>query len=87
MTGDLDQTSRNKNRKAPVSDGMLYTMLSRAKSCDRLKVLKFFENQIKMNKDAVLEMERMREKCALDCTHPLVQMHNSINICLFNIRS
>ena len=40
-----------------------------------------------MNSDAVLEMERMRETCVLDCTHPLVQMHNSINICLFNIRS
>ena len=87
MTGDLDQTSRNKNWKAPVCDGMLYTMLSRAKSCDRHKVLHFFENQIKVNSDAVLEMERMGEKCVLDCTRPLVQMHNSINICLFNVRS
>ena len=29
----------------------------------------------------------MRERCVLDCTHPLVQMRNSMNICLFNIRS
>ena len=28
-----------------------------------------------------------RERCVLDCTHPLVQMQNSMNICLFNIRS
>ena len=87
MTGNLDQTSRNKNQKASVTDGKLYTMLSQARIRDRLKVLNFFENRIKVNSDAVLEMERMREKCVLDCTHPLVQMHNSINICLFSIRS
>ena len=40
-----------------------------------------------MNSDAVVEMERMREECVLHCTHPLVQMYNSISICLFNIRS
>ena len=40
-----------------------------------------------MNSDAVLEMERIREKCTLDCTHPLEKIDNSINICLFNIRS
>ena len=34
MTGDLDHISRNKNPRAPVSDGMLYTVLSRAKSRD-----------------------------------------------------
>ena len=28
MTGNLDETSRNKNRKASVSDVMLYTMVS-----------------------------------------------------------
>ena len=55
---------------------MLYTMLSRAKSRDRLKVLNFFENQIKVNNDAVVERERMKEKCVLDCSHPLVQMGN-----------
>ena len=51
MTGNLDQTSTNKNRKAPVSDGMLYTMLSRAESRNRLKVLNFFENQLKVNNE------------------------------------
>ena len=57
MAGNLDQTSRNKTQKAPVSDGMLYTMLSWAKSHDRLKVLNVFENQIKVSNDAVVEME------------------------------
>ena len=37
MTGNLDQTSKNKNGKAPVSDGMLYTMLSRANVVINLK--------------------------------------------------
>ena len=87
MTGNLDGTSRNKNRSDPVFDGMLYTILSRAKSRDQLKVLNFFEKQIKVNNDAVVEMERMKEKCALDCTHPLVQICNSMNTCLFNITS
>ena len=79
MTGNLDRASRNKNRSDPVFDGMLYTMLSWAKSRDQLKVLNIFENQIKVNNDAVVEMERMKEKCVLDCTHPLVQMCNSMN--------
>ena len=34
MTGNLDQTSRNKNQKASVSDSKLYTMLSQARSHD-----------------------------------------------------
>ena len=87
MTGNLDLASRNKNRSDPVFDGMLYTMLSWAKSRDQLKDLNIFENQIKVNNDAVVEMERMKEKCVLDCTHPLVQMCNSMNTCLFNITS
>ena len=87
MTGNLDQKSRNKNRKAPVSDGILYTMLSRAKSLDRRKFLNFFENQIEVNNETVVEMERKREKCVLDCTNPLAEMRNSMNIFLFNIRS
>ena len=79
MTGNLDRASRNKNRSDPAFDRMLYTMLSWAKSRDQLKVLNIFENQIKVNNDAVVEMERMKEKCVLDCTHPLVQMCNSMN--------
>ena len=43
---------------------MLHTMLSRAKSCDRLKILNFFENQIKVISDAVFEMERKRKVCS-----------------------
>ena len=80
MTGNLDQATRNKNRKAPVFDGMRCTMLSEARSRDWLKVLSFFENQIKVNNDAVVEKERTRKKCVLDCTHPLVQMRNSMFI-------
>ena len=87
MTGNLVQASKNKNQKAPVSDGMLYTMLSRAKHCDQLKVLNFFENQIKVSNNAVVELERVREKCVLDCNHSSVQMCNSMNICFFNKRS
>ena len=87
MTGNLGQKNRNKNRKAPVSDGTLYTMLSRAKGLNRRKVLNFFENQIEVNNDTVVEMERKREKCVLDCNNPLVEMRNSMNIFLFNLRS
>ena len=48
MTGDLHQKSRNKDWKAPTQ------------SSDRLEVLNFFENQIKVNSDAVVEIRRMR---------------------------
>ena len=49
MRGDLDQTSKNERYRAPIGQGMLYTLLSRAKSRDKLQLLNFEEKHIKTN--------------------------------------
>ena len=86
MSGDLDQTSKGKN-PAPMSKGMLYTLLSRAKSRDKLQLLNFDKDRhIKTNTRALDEMNRMRTECVLSCNHPLTEMPGN-KMCLFNIRS
>ena len=86
LSGDLDQTSRNAKRSVPISKGMLYTLLSRAKSRDKLQLLNFEERHIRVNKHAVREMRRMRNECVLSWNHPLTQLSGG-KICLFNIVS
>ena len=65
MRGDLNQTSGNETRSAPIGQGMLYTLFSRAKSRNKLKLFNFKENQIGVNKYAVAEMEQLRNECVL----------------------
>ena len=86
MTGDMDQTTGKGNRKAPVSAGMFYTLLSRARSRDKLKILNFKESHIKVSQAVVQEMERMRRDCLFSWNHPLIEMKGT-KICLFNIVS
>ena len=71
MKGDLDQTSNNPKYSAPIGPGMIYTLLSRAKSRDRIHLLNFKEDQIKVNQNAVEEMKRMREESKFSWNHPL----------------
>jgi len=85
MKGDLDQTSNNPKYSAPIGPGMIYTLLSRAKSRDRIHLLNFKEDQIKVNQNAVEEMKRMREESKFSWNHPLKIPGKKI--CLFNIRS
>ena len=86
MRGDLNQTSRNETCSVPIGQGMLYTLLSRAKSRNKLKLLNFKESQIRVNKYAVAEMERLRNECVLSWNHPLKKLSGT-KICLFNIVS
>ena len=73
-------------RSAPISDGMLYTLLSRATSRNKLKLLNFEERHIRVNMHAVCEMEHMRKDCVFTWKHPLTEF-NVGKICLFNIVS
>jgi len=87
MLANLDQTSKSGKGKAPINPGMVYTLLSRAKSRTRLKLLNFKgEEQIKINNAALAEMLRMRNESLLLCEHPINKL-NGKKICLFNIRS
>ena len=91
MKGDLDRTTgkqsqTGKEYKVPICQGQLYTLLSRAKSRDKLQLLKFEPGHIKVNVPALEEMDRMREESVFSWQHPLMEMNGS-KMCLFNIVS
>ena len=85
MLGDLD-TSTGKTKPAPINQGQFYTLLSRAKRRDQVKLLNFKPEYIKVNKSALEEMERMRKDDLFIWVHPADRTSNS-KICLHNIRS
>ena len=88
MLADLDRSCRNDpKRKAPICQGMMYTLLSHAKCRSHFKLLNFKgKEQIKVNKDALNEIRRMRKESVFMCPHPITKF-NSYSICLLNIRS
>jgi len=91
MKGDLNRNNEKKTKTGkeylvPISQGQLYTLLSRAKSRDKLLLLNFEPDHIKVNLSALEEMNRMRKDALFEWKHPLEEMVGS-NICLFNIRS
>ena len=86
MQGDMNDATKGGKRSNSVAAGMFYTLLSRAKSRDKVQLLNFEEKHINVNTAAVQEMQRMRKECKLSCIHPLTEM-NGNNMCLFNIRS
>ncbi|XP_066926640.1 uncharacterized protein [Clytia hemisphaerica] len=86
-SGNLDQTTRSGKGLAPVGPGLLYTLLSRATSSDKIHLLNFIpERHIVVNSEAKKEMEEMRTNKVLSILHPLEQMKDK-NMCLYNIRS
>ena len=86
MKGDLDQTTQSGKGTVPVNQGQFYTLLSRAKSRDKVQLLNFKPDHIKVNKPALIEINRMREESLFSWQHPLLKMSGS-SMCLFNIRS
>ena len=87
MLGDLNRkTGDDSNYKAPVLEGQFYTLLSRAKCRDKIKVINFEERHIKVNKRALEEMKRMRQESVFEWQHPLQTLKGN-KVCLFNIRS
>ena len=91
MQGDLNRstgkkTATGKNYQQPISQGQFYTLLSRAKSCDKVLLLNFEPENIKVNESALDEMVRMRNESLFSWQHPIIEL-NGISMCLFNIRS
>ena len=91
MKGDLNRStgkksSLGKEYKQPISQGQFYTLLSRAKSRDKVLLLNFESENIKVNEPALEEMDRMRKESIFSWEHPLMEMNGS-KMCLFNIRS
>ena len=91
MQDDLNQstgkkTATGKNYQQPISQGQFYTLLSRAKSHDKVLLLNFEPEDIKVNESALDEMVRMRNESLFSWQHPIIEL-NGISMCLFNIRS
>ena len=65
---------------------LFYTLLSRGRRRDRIKLLNFEPDHIKVNSSALEEMERMRKEAVFEWTHPVSKLSGK-KICLLNIRS
>jgi ATP-dependent DNA helicase PIF1 len=77
MKGDINRSTGKKTKtgkeyQQPVSQGQFYTLLSRAKSRDKVLLLNFEPEHIKVNRPALEEMERMREESLFLWKHPLI---------------
>lgn len=72
-----------------VMPGQLYTVLSRATHRTGLKLIEFSPQKIKVNQQALQEMDRMQNQATFDWIHPLDQLpsENKIHIGFLNIRS
>jgi exonuclease III len=86
MTGDMNRATRSGKGCTPMFNGMFYTLLSRSKSSDKVKILNFDLDCIKVSEVVKIEMERLRNECILSWKHPLLSIGNG-NICLLNIVS
>ena len=64
---------------------MVYTLLSRVRSQDKLRTQNFRKDLIVHNHEAVLEMERLRRESIFEFEHPLQKVKGH-KVCLNNIR-
>ena len=86
--GDLDRSlAPGKKGKSSCQPGLFYTMLSRGKQRKNIKLHNFDKSAIHVNKNALIEMQRMRTDSVLECVHPLVKLGDGSRMCLSNIVS
>ena len=91
MQGDLNRSTGKKtviekNFQQPISQGQFYTLLSCAKSRDKVLLLNFGPEDINVNESGLDEMVRMKNESLFSWQHPLIEL-NGISMCLFNIKS
>ena len=79
------KTATGKTYQKPISQGQFYSLLSRAKSHDKVLVSNFDPEQIKVNESALKEMVRMTQEYVFSWQHPL-KTFSGTSICLLNIR-
>ena len=87
MTGDMDRTTRSGKGRTPMFNGMFYTLLSRAKTSNGVKILNFDRDCIKVSDIVIAEMERLRKNRVLSWKHPLMSIGNVNSVCVLNIVS
>ena len=87
VTGDLNDSTRNPNRKIPpyFLRGLVYTLLSRVRTRDTIRIQNFHKDLIVHNEEAIVEMQRLRKDSHFEFEHPLQNVIGR-KICLNNIR-
>ena len=86
MTGDMDRTTKTGSRTTPIYPGQFYTLLSRARSRESVRIFNFDESNIVVSELVKAEMERLRRDFVFSWKHPITQ-NESIKVCLLNIVS
>ena len=86
MQGDLNRstgkkTATGKNYQQPISQGQFYTLLSHPKSRDKVLLLNFEHEDIKLNESALDEMVRMRNESLFSWQHPMIEL-NGISVAI-----
>ena len=71
------KTATGKTYQQPISQGQFYTLISRAESCDKVLLLNFDPEKIKVNKSALEEMVRMRQESVFSWQHPLTSFNGT----------
>ena len=80
MQGHLNRsigkkTATGKNYQQTISQGLFYTLLSCAKSCDKVVLLNFEPGDIKVNESALDEMVRMENESLFSWQNPLIELN------------
>ena len=73
-------------RACYIYPGQFYTLLSRARSSNTVRILNFDKTNIVVSDLVKAEMERLRRDCVFSWKHPILQ-NERIKICLLNIVS
>ena len=60
----------------PVSQGLIYRLLSRARKRSVIQILNFHKDKIKHIKEALKEVECMRRDCHFVYEHALEKLHD-----------
>ena len=90
MQGDLNRstgkkTATGKNYQQPISQGQFYTLLSRAKSCDKVLLFNFEPKDIKVNELALDEIVRMRNESLFSWQHPVIELNGIFMSIEYNV--
>ena len=87
MQGDLNRstgkkTAIRKNYRQPISLGQFYTLLCRGKSRDKVLLLNFEAEDIKVNESALDEIIRIRKESIFSWQNPLIELNGNIYVYL-----
>ena len=86
MTGDMDRTTKTGSRSIRIYPGQFFTLLSRARSGNAVRILNFDETNTVFSDLIKAKMERLRRDSVFTWRHPILQ-NERMKMCLLNIVS